>query len=325
MAKRTPKRKKGSQKLSKGTYYTLIVILLILITAAIYYSTTSINRTKPIATTTATEQTSADTLKQKEIIKQPKADSLPKSNKKAKKSFAIGAKVLELPFLKDSIHLFHNKNGRYRVQYSPKNKIPLFVSYILTRKESKRNIVKRSDSFTPDPHYLKLDIELASDSDYRRSGYDRGHLLPSADRNDSEIENLSTFHYSNIAPQLPALNRGTMNALEQKIREWAIKYDSLHIVTGSILNDNSNRPTQKIGKGVAVPQYFYKVIAVKHKGSYKTIGFIMPNIESIDPDYKKYMVSVDQIEEISSENFFHILPDYVETRVEKEVDSKFWS
>lgn len=321
MAKRTSKRKKGSHTLSKSTYYILIVILLILIIAGIYYSISAVKEPKysPISTATT------DTIKQIEKKSKPKTDTIPKPTQKPiakpKNNKSI---ILELPAISDSTYLYHNKEGRYRVYYSPKDKIPIFVCYILTRKESQRNLVKRSNTFTADPHYLKMNIDLATDSDYRRSGYDRGHLLPSADRNDSEIENINTFLYSNIAPQLPALNRGTINSLEQKIREWAIKYDSLHIVTGSILTDNKNRPIQKIGKGVSVPQYFYKVIAVKSGNSYKTIGFIMPNIESVDPDYKKYMTTVENIEKATNKDFFHLLPDSIETRVEKEKDTKFW-
>ncbi|MEG1648515.1 MAG: DNA/RNA non-specific endonuclease [Rikenellaceae bacterium] len=325
MARRTSKRKKGSHSLSKRTYYTLLIILLILIAIAVYFSVTAVqpkvaDTVEPAKISITPDSTTSPqpTIQQIDTIKKPSKKPKTKITPKPKST------ILELPSLNDSTYLYHNINGRYRVLYSPKNKIPLFVSYILTRREAQRNIVKRSNTFTSDPHYIKIDVELADDSDYRRSGYDRGHMLPSADRNDSEIENVNTFLYSNIAPQRPALNRGTINALEQKIREWAIKYDSLYIITGSILTDNNNRPTQKIGKGVAVPQYFYKVIAVKNDKSYKTIGFIMPNIESVDPNYKRYMVSVDEIEKASKKDFFHLLPDSIEEQVEKEIDNKFW-
>lgn len=65
----------------------------------------------------------------------------------------------------------------------------------------------RSDSFAPDT-LLPADWRIKP-GDYLRSGYDRGHMCPSADRTDSDANNVETFLMSNIQPQTAKLNRQT--------------------------------------------------------------------------------------------------------------------
>ncbi|MFI3315877.1 MAG: DNA/RNA non-specific endonuclease [Rikenellaceae bacterium] len=230
---------------------------------------------------------------------------------------------LVIPSLSDSTLFYYNSDGRYYVKFSKEHKIPLFVSYILTSDEVSKNIVERSDNFTSDKHYQTLGVDMANDSDYKKSGYDRGHMLPSADRNDSKSENKATFYYSNITPQLPALNRGTLARLEKHIRTLATKYDTIYVVTGSILTDNASRPVKSIGKGVAVPQYIYKVVATLKDGNYRAAAFLMPNIESASMDFEEYIKSVDDVEKIAGRDFFHLLPDQIENISESKVDSDF--
>ncbi|MFI3321928.1 MAG: DNA/RNA non-specific endonuclease [Rikenellaceae bacterium] len=237
------------------------------------------------------------------------------------KQVVVGGR-LELPTISDSTYLTYNSDARYYIQFLPEEKIPLFVAYVLTRDEAKISLVERAKSFKEDIRYERLGAPTAKDKDYTRSGYDRGHMLPSADRNDSRAENDATFLFSNITPQTPSLNRGTLNQLEQQVREWAVKYDSLHIVTGSILRDNSNRPISRIGNGVAIPQYIYKAIAMKHDGEYKTVAFLMPNITGADSDFMEYITTVDEVEKLLDYDLFHALDDSIENSCEAQIDRK---
>jgi endonuclease G len=85
---------------------------------------------------------------------------------------------------------------------------------------------------------------------YKKSGYDKGHLCRAGDRNFNKEAFDETFYTSNISPQKHDFNSGIWNTLEQKVSYWAIKYESIYVVTGGILNTK----LQTIGpEKVAVP------------------------------------------------------------------------
>ncbi len=69
-------------------------------------------------------------------------------------------------------------------------------------------------------------------SDYTNSGYDRGHMAPSADRTNSIADNLPLFYMSNIVPQAPDNNQGPWVQLEEYCRELARGGNELYIISG---------------------------------------------------------------------------------------------
>jgi len=115
-----------------------------------------------------------------------------------------------------------------------------------------------------------------------------------------------------MSPQLPRFNRGVWKKLEMQVRNWAVEYDSLYVVTGPIFD--SVMPT--IGPHrVAVPKAYYKVLLQKRNGNWEGIGFILPNSNS-KVDFKNYSISIDKVEEITRLDFFWGLEDMSETLVE---------
>lgn len=97
----------------------------------------------------------------------------------------------------------------------------------------------------------------ASHSDFTRSGYDRGHMCAAADRSASASAMHSTFSLSNIAPQLPALNRGAWKVTEDSCRNMALQFDSVRVVAVPLILQDD---TMRIGKhSLAVPHAFFKV------------------------------------------------------------------
>ena len=78
---------------------------------------------------------------------------------------------------------------------------------------------KRTNDFRPDPEILGGSATLA---DYKRSGYDRGHLTPAGDMVFSREAMSETFYMSNMCPQAAAFNRGIWKDLEDQVREWGI-------------------------------------------------------------------------------------------------------
>ena len=160
----------------------------------------------------------------------------------------------------------------------------------------------------------------AADRDYTGSGFDRGHLLPSADRNDTPQEHGATFRLSNVSPQRPGLNRGTWRRLEERVRRWAARYDSLYIVTGGELTPSLRR----IRGGVGIPQRFFKTILARDGGTFRAIAFLIPNTERPAGDCFRYAISVDSLERVLGMDFYSALPDSVEMRVEASFDRSFW-
>ena len=134
----------------------------------------------------------------------------------------------------------------------------------------------RSDNFRADP---EVRTGSASDADYRRSGYDRGHLAPAADMGWSSQTMSESFYYSNMSPQVPEFNRGIWKRLEEQVRNWAVELDTIYVVTGPVLSGNMSA----IGLNkVTVPNYYYKAVLYLHDNDSRMIGFIMPNGSSKD-------------------------------------------
>lgn len=170
--------------------------------------------------------------------------------------------------------------------------------------------------FIEDP---KVKSGSADWRNYKKSGYDKGHLCPAGDRKSSYKAFEETFYTSNISPQLHSFNDGVWNRLEQKVRYWAKKYDGLYVVTGGVLSDN----LKTIGEEkVAVPNYFYKILMTKDKK--KMIGFLVPHEDSEKALYE-FVMDVDTIEKLTGIDFFPKLPDTVENKMEQSNDYKEWS
>ena len=202
----------------------------------------------------------------------------------------------------------------YTLSYSEEHEQAEWVAYKLTRDELKMEWVKRRDEFKSDPRVRTGSAEL---DDYYRSGYDRGHLVPAADRMFSDEAMLETFYLSNISPQSRNFNQGIWRELEELTRNWAKKYKELYVVTGPVL---SVPPKGTIGDNeVSVPQAYFKVLLDISEPEVKSIAFVIPNQVSYDPLFE-FAVSIDEVETLTGIDFFAELLD---ESLEKELESSF--
>ena len=226
-----------------------------------------------------------------------------------------------LPKIANREFYFENEHGRYSFLYDTTLRQAVWVAHTLTAVEVSRKGVDRSNRFRSDPKVIERGFPSATDADYKKSGYDRGHLLPSADRDDTPEENSATFLLSNISPQRPNLNRKIWKSLEEYVRRVAEKYDSVWIVTGS----KSDEIFNYIGKSrVGVPKYFYKTLLIKYSGKYYAIGFYIPNEDRFSGDFQSYAKTVDQLEEILSMDFYTGLDDSLQARAEGRYSTQIW-
>ncbi len=230
-------------------------------------------------------------------------------------NFVFGQNIqkLEIPLLAKKDTIFEHK--AYSVSYNHHFRQPNWVAYQLTKVETIK-VIDRSDKFKPDPLIKGTDNAV----DYKGSGYDRGHLAPSADMTFSKVTMEESFYFSNMSPQNPSFNRGIWSNLEEQVRDWAKEFDSLYIVVGPILNDSLIR----IGTHhVAVPKYYFKVILDNRKGHQKAIGFIMENQNSKLP-LEHFAVSIDKVEQLTHMDFYSLLPNEQEQKIEQHVCLECW-
>ena len=105
---------------------------------------------------------------------------------------------LELPLFDSGDILIRNAEGRYTLRYDTAYRQASWVAYVLTGEDAAPGQAKRRDRFVPDPTVVKAGYPTATTASYKGSGYDRGHLCPSADRSRSQEENDCTFYLSLI-------------------------------------------------------------------------------------------------------------------------------
>ena len=209
------------------------------------------------------------------------------------------------------------KHDGYQLSYNEEHEQAEWVAYSLSKNDIVYNDFKRP-YFINDP---KVKTKSANWRSYKKSGYDKGHLCPAADKRYSKAAHDETFYTSNISPQKHDFNAGIWNRLEQKIRYWAKKNQHLYVVTGGILKPG----LKTIGKNkVSVPTEFYKVLLDYSQPEIKAIAFLFPHEESKKPLYD-FIVSIDALEEKTGIDFFPELPNAIETELEASSNYKNWS
>ncbi len=208
------------------------------------------------------------------------------------------------------------RHSGYTVSYNKDLKIPNWVSYELTREETKGK-EKRGNRFIADP---LVTGPIATNADYTRSGYDKGHMAPAADMKWSPEAMKESFYFSNMCPQHPQLNRRGWKNLEDKIRNWAIADSAIIIICGPIIE----KQPKTIGKNkVVVPQQFFKVVLSPFVKPIRAIGFLFNNEQAVEP-LSSYVVTVDSIESLTNMDFFAPLPDEIENRIEADANYSLW-
>ena len=208
-------------------------------------------------------------------------------------------------------------HDNYTLSYNEKYEQAEWVGYELKKNNSSNQNFER-------PFFIednKVKTGSASWKNYKKSGYDKGHLCAAGDMKFSKEAFNETFLTSNISPQKHDFNEGIWNTLEQKVRYWSSKYDGIYVVTGGVLTDG----LETIGnEKVAVPKFFYKVLLDNSRGEYKMIAFLVPAVDSDKPLYE-FVVAVDEIEKLTGIDFYPKLDDSIENKLEKSSDYKDWS
>ena len=182
-------------------------------------------------------------------------------------------------------------NG-FNVMYSGVSKTPLWTAEYLSPSRLSQKI-KREDSFHEEERLSSGHRAVLSD--YRGSGYDRGHMSPNADMPTKESQ-FDSFSLANMVPQAPKNNQQVWRELEEATRAMVTKQkNDVYIVTGPLF---SGKKLKTIGNGVIVPTAVYKAIYIPKHG---VIGaYYAPNDNSLQVK----VVSVCYLEEQLGINLF---------------------
>lgn len=287
-------KKKKKSKLTSFLKTALLAIVIIIAVVLVYehFRTSILHATQKVVH------------KAEQVIDQTTSDS--------KKVYTD----LEIPILPANREEQIIRHTGYVVSYNNTWQLPNWVAYELTRNETK-GTVKRSDKFTTDP---QVKGKSATNKDYARSGFDRGHMAPAGDMKWNSTAMKESFYLSNMCPQAPALNRGRWKDLEEQIRNWAAEDSALVIACGPLVENNH----RTIGSNrVAIPHSFFKVVLAPYVSSPRAIGFIFKNEKGNAP-LRSYAVTVDSVESLTGMDFFPTLPDEMENKLEAQFSPSDW-
>ncbi|MCT4581382.1 MAG: DNA/RNA non-specific endonuclease [Flavobacteriales bacterium] len=162
-------------------------------------------------------------------------------------------------------------------------------------------------------------------ADYWYSGYDRGHLAPSADFRWSPIALSESYYYSNMSPQLPELNREKWAELENAVRDYVLYHNEpVYVITGPVLHDSL--PTMKNegrANEVSIPELYYKIVLDITGEEKRGVAFLIPNGDCTYP-IMSYATSIDVIERRTGLRFYSNLPEDLASKLKEEYIEKDW-
>lgn len=207
----------------------------------------------------------------------------------------------------------------YVLGYNRVIRLSPWVGYTITRRNLLKKQVKRSNKFRADP---EIKVNPVLPSDYSRTGYDRGHLAPAADMTYSRQTEQESFYMTNICPQRPSCNRGIWKELEQQVRLWTLDERKIYVLTGPVFIGPRDK-LEKLGKtDIPVPTHFYKIL-YDFTPPQKMIAFLIPN-QKTTGKLEKFIVSVDEIEELTGLDFFSSISPEEELMLEAISDIRAW-
>lgn len=206
----------------------------------------------------------------------------------------------------------------FTVSYNSDFHQPNYVAWELTADETDGHAGRKSD-FDVDPQV----IGSAQLSDYRRSGYDRGHMIPAADVKWSDEAMRESHLLTNICPQDHKLNAGAWATLENNCRRWASRDSAIIIICGPVLSDRMPRSIGDDERRIPVPERFFKVVLSPYTDPPRGIGFVMNN-GAVEGGVQAAAVPIDRVEEITGFDFFAALPDEIENEVEAQCAYHEW-
>ena len=234
-------------------------------------------------------------------------------------------------------------HDRYVLSYDNASKTPDWVTELLTKAKLTNKFPRPQIDFSPDP--CIPENASAKPGDYAKTAdkFEIGHMAPSEDFNNSDVNMRDTFVFSNAVPQAgDTFNAAIWKSLETEVRKATIARNTLYVFTGPIRGDGTTRKiniakadnacggaialetfaTKSIcaavnkkqstscSNGVVVPVALYKVVYDPQKNA--AYGFVMGNHNYPTGLGRAFIeqsrVNVGVIEKLTGLKFFTALP-----------------
>lgn len=240
---------------------------------------------------------------------------------------------LEFPKVKggDSRVIIHTNNDLFGINYSVEwdctKRSQRWSCYQMTASNRKQNTSRYYSDTNQYPMDPDLPAQYYFDYDpFRGSGYDHGHICPSADRLYSRDANIQTFYLTNMQPQRHIFNAGIWEVMEQKLRSWmstgSKAEDTLYVCKGGTIDAvpgvTDDPILTTLNNGLVVPKYFFMALLRRSKTGYKAMAFWVEHLNedhSNDP-LTDYVINIRELERRTGIDFFCNLPDDIEDDVE---------
>jgi endonuclease G, mitochondrial len=222
--------------------------------------------------------------------------------------------------------------SQFTLSYNNSKGTPNWVSWHLST--GWKGTAPRCNCFNSDSQ-LPFSFYHTTDNDYNASGFDRGHLCPSNDRDKTSNDNAVTFLMTNIIPQAPNLNQSLWNTLETYCETVMNAGNELYIVSGGIGSGGTGSLggiTYTLANGnVNVPSHCWKVIVIVPVGSNdlarvggttRVIAVNVPNTQTANlQPWGDYRISVDSLETLTGYNFISAVTDSIQDIIELNTDN----
>ena len=220
---------------------------------------------------------------------------------------------------------------QYALAYLRDDGIPRWASWRLVAADLGE--AERSSGFLQDSS-LPAGWYRVRTGDYTNTGYDRGHLVPSADRTATDSDNEATFWMTNIFPQSPDNNRGPWADMEDLGRELAGFGDEVYTLAGPE-GELARLPTASATVQLRVPATTWRALLAVPAGdgdpaervttATRLTAISVPN-DRDDPDVRQsddwelYATSVDAIEAATGLDLFGAVHPTVQRVIEARTD-----
>ncbi len=150
----------------------------------------------------------------------------------------------------------------FAILHSGESKTPVFVAQRMNRESIADADEKRTDKFFADARLPRA--ERAELSDYKGSGFSRGHMAPAGDM-PNPTAMAQSFSLANMVPQNPRQNSGPWAKIERDTRHYVARASGdVFVITGPFFGPGSTSVgTNQVG----VPTHIFKLVydATTHK------------------------------------------------------------
>jgi endonuclease G, mitochondrial len=225
-----------------------------------------------------------------------------------------------------------------RISLDQAKNVPTFVSHMLSAadlEERPAGVSRDKSQFTEDP---ELGDSGVRDTDYRGSGFDRGHMKPAADSPTQEAMDESHL-MTNMAPQYPNVNREGWATLEDAVRDLVSESGGkAYVLTGNLYLDAQGKPLPQEaissigpdGRRISVPTHNFKTVLLEQpNGNLSMFAYMVPNVkdapveaEDITQFLESSHTTVDHLEELLGQDLYAQLPESVQEKLEADTSAK---